>query len=141
MFVNQIFKQRFTLHCLLFLGKSMLINFAGVDGKVIKSSPHGNYLVVQLSDRITITGTYSNQFNWEEMNEFESGFTSFITYIGIKNDQELDKYHQWIEENNGYFHHEDEVYRVSKRIQKFPYEIKVRGLSVESVINLIQLNC
>ncbi|MDB9458942.1 hypothetical protein PN473_11080 [Dolichospermum circinale CS-545/17] len=123
----------------------MLINFAGINGKVITSSPRGNYLVVRLSDseallqavRITITGTYSNQFNWEENNEFESGFKSFLTYIGIKNDNELDKYHQWIEENNGYFHHKDEVFRVSKRIKGFPYEIKVRGLSVESVVDLI----
>ncbi|MDB9487570.1 hypothetical protein PN492_13600 [Dolichospermum circinale CS-537/01] len=115
----------------------MLINFAGINGKVITSSPHGNYLVVQLNNRITITGTYSNQFNWEENNEFESGFKSFLTYIGIKNDNELDKYHQWIEENNGYFHYKDEVFRVSKRIKGFPYEIKVRGLSVESVIDLI----
>lgn len=115
----------------------MIIDFAGISGKVIKSSPHGNYLVVKLSDRITITGTYSNQFRWEEMNESESGFISFLTYIGLNSESECEKYHNWISENNGYFNHEDETFRVSKRVKNFPYEIKVRGLSVEAVVNLV----
>jgi len=33
------------------------ITFAGIPGKVIKSSPHNNYVVVELCDRITIVGT------------------------------------------------------------------------------------
>jgi hypothetical protein len=43
------------------------VNFAGVEGEVIETSPHGSYVVVKLSDRITIVGTTNNQFNWEEM--------------------------------------------------------------------------
>jgi len=58
------------------------INFAGIEGEVKSVSPHGNYTVVKLSDRITIVGTFSNRFHWEESPD--SGFKSFITYIGLK---------------------------------------------------------
>jgi len=117
----------------------MIINFAGISGNVIKSSPHGNYLVVKLSDRVIITGTYSNQFGWEEMNEPESEFLSFVTYIGLNDESECDRYHNWIRQNNGYFNYENEAFREAKRVEGFPYEIKVRGLSVEAVVNLINL--
>ena len=66
------------------------INFVGVEGKVLQVSPHGNYVVVELSDRITIVGTFSNRYNWEENSDQSSGFTGFITYIGLKSPQELD---------------------------------------------------
>lgn len=123
----------------MFFSNSMIINFAGIDGKIVGSSPHGNYLIVQLTNRVTIIGTYSNKWNWEEVNEFESRFISFITYIGIKDNEELEKYHKWIEENNGYFGNDDESCRPSKRIRGFAYEMKVRGLSVESVLNLLSI--
>lgn len=115
------------------------INFAGIDGKVIQSSPHGNYQVLELSDRITIVGTFSNQFNWEENSDPSSGFTGFITYIGLKSPQELSKFKDWIVDNNGYFDRDDGTPRKSKRVRRFPLEIKVRGLLSESVIELINL--
>ena len=123
------------------------INFCGIKGKVIQSSPHGNYVVVSLSDRITIVGTFSNQFNWSESEDQSSGFLSFITYIGLRSrsdsegvsPSELSKFKPWIINNNGYFNRDEDVPRKSKRVQKFPLEIKVRGLSAESVVDLIQL--
>ncbi|MFB2891967.1 hypothetical protein ACE1CI_03370 [Aerosakkonemataceae cyanobacterium BLCC-F50] len=115
------------------------INFAGIEGKVIQSSPHGNYVVVTLSDRITIVGTFNNAFNWQESEDQSSGFLSFITYIGLRSPSEINKFKPWLINHNGYFNRDEDVPRKSKRVQKFPLEIKVRGLSAESVVELIQL--
>jgi hypothetical protein len=112
------------------------INFAGIEGKVLQVSPHGNYIVVELSDRITIVGTYSNKFHWPESTDESSGFTSFITYIGLKQ-QELPRFRDWVIANNGYFEGDDGTPRQSKRVRRFPLEIKVRGLLAESVVELI----
>jgi hypothetical protein len=116
------------------------INFSGIEGKIIQSSPHGNYLVVQLSDRITIIGTFSNKFNWSESPETNSGFTSFITYIGLKSYGEYKKFEAWVTLNGGYFEGDDGTPRVAKRVKhfSFPLEIKVRGLIAESVVELVE---
>lgn len=115
----------------------MNINFGGIEGKVIESSPHSNYIVVALSDRITICGTFSNQFYWEESPDEDSGFISFITYIGLLKHSEANKFRQWIVDNGGYFHRGEDNPRRAKRVTKFPLEIKVRGLSPESVAQLV----
>ncbi|MEA5609822.1 hypothetical protein [Nodularia spumigena] len=112
------------------------INFAGIEGKVLQVSPHGNYQVVELSERITIVGTYSNKFHWTESTDESSGFTSFITYIGLKQ-QEFSRFRDWVIANNGYFEGDDGTPRQSKRVRRFPLEIKVRGLLAESVVELI----
>lgn len=114
------------------------INFAGIKGQVIQSSPHGNYLVVRLSDRIAITGTYSNQFQWEESEDESSGFTSFITYIGLRS-REAETWLKRVVLRGGYFQGEEDIPRKSKRVKAFPLEIKVRGLSPQSVVELINL--
>lgn len=113
------------------------IKFAGIKGKVIQSSPHGNYLVVQLSDRITITGTFSNQFNWEESPDSSSGFISFLTYIGL-NPDEINAFKEWIFLNDGYFKSDEDEPRQAKRVAKFPLELKVRGLTVDAVVALVK---
>jgi hypothetical protein len=113
------------------------INFAGMNGEVLEASPHGNYLVVKLSDRITIIGCFKNKFNWEESTDESSGFTSFITYIGLKQ-LEFPKFRDWVVANNGYFDGDDGTPRKSKRVPRFPLEIKVRGLLAESVVELVQ---
>jgi hypothetical protein len=115
------------------------INFSGIKGQVIHTSPHGNYVTVKLSDRITITGTYSNQFNWEESEDQSSGFLSFITYIGLRSQPEAETWLKRVVLLGGYFQGEEDIPRKSKRVQKFPLEIKVRGLSASSVVELIQL--
>jgi hypothetical protein len=108
------------------------MNFAGIEGRILSKSPHGNYIAIALSDRVTIVGTYSNKFNWAE-NE-ESGFKSFITYIGLSQETGLK---QWIADNNGYFNENEGTPRKAKRVTGYDWEIKVRGLSVESVLELI----
>ncbi|MFB2983398.1 hypothetical protein [Microseira sp. BLCC-F43] len=117
----------------------MNINFCGLEGKIIESSPHGNYLVVELSDRITICGTFSNQFYWQESPDEDSGFISFITYIGLRSHSEANKFRQWIASNGGYFHKGEGNPRRTKRVTKFPLEIKIRGLSPDSVLELLTL--
>lgn len=114
------------------------INFAGIKSQIVQSSPHGNYLVVKLSDRITICGTYSNQFAWEESEDESSGFISFITYIGLRSGEA----ETWLKRavlHGGYFQREEDIPRKSKRVKSFPLEIKVRGLSPQSVVELINL--
>ncbi|MEG4503849.1 hypothetical protein QUA81_13385 [Microcoleus sp. F6_B4] len=115
------------------------INFAGVEGQVVETSPHGSYVVVKLSDRITIVGTTNNQFNWEEMPDASSGFDSFITYIGVRSKAGAEKVKEIVREVGGYTYAKESEPRKSKRIQNFPYEIKIRGLNPEFVAELIKL--
>ena len=107
------------------------ITFAGIKGKVLKSSPHGNYCIVELCDRITICGSFSNQWNWSETPDSDSGFTSFIAYIGFTT-EEQSILHDQIQFYGG--HIQDS--RDSKRNQHFPFEFKVKELSISSLLNL-----
>ena len=108
------------------------IIFAGIEGQVLESSPHGNYLVVKLTDRITICGTFSNIWDWEEI-ENDSGFESFITYIGLENVGEAAEVIANIVEFGGYFHRNEEQPRKAKRVPGYAFEIKARGLSFASI--------
>ena len=114
------------------------LNFSGIKGEVIETSPHGNYLVVKLSNRISICGTYSNIFEWEEAKDEASGFLSFLTYIGFNSQQEYDKYLCLVNEYSGYFKQDGDSKRKAKRVKgKFRYEMKVRGLNPDAVIELL----
>lgn len=137
--VREILKPLTILSTFYIQNNMETINFCGIKGQVIQSSPHGNYVVVKLSDRITITGTFSNQFNWEESEDESSGFLSFITYVGLRSPSEINKFKPWLINHNAYFNQGEDVPRKSKRVKAFPIEIKVRGLSAESVVELIQL--
>lgn len=113
------------------------ITFAGINGQIIEQSEHGNYLLVKLSNRISICGTYSNQFHWQENHEPDSGFKSFITYIGFSSDRIQQKYLELISEMGGYVR-ESEEKREKMRVQgKFRYEMKVRNLEVNHLLDLI----
>lgn len=114
------------------------INFAGIEGQIVETSPHGNYLVVRLSDRITICGTFSNQFCWQEMPDASSGFESFITYIGVRSITEAEAVKEVILENDGYFHPKEQEPRRSKRVKAFPLELKIRGLTTEFVAEFVE---
>lgn len=109
------------------------IVFSGIQGKVLLVSPHGNYLVVKLSKRILICGTYSNQWNWEENFDSNSGFTAFITYIGVSKSEE-EKFRELIYSLGGSIRE----LRKSKRTQ-FPMEFKIDNLTVDSVVFLSKL--
>jgi hypothetical protein len=115
------------------------ITFAGIEGTVTEVSEHGNYLVVQLSDRVAIIGTFSNIWNWSEINEIQSGFQSFITYIGLNN-SELLQVQNLIAIHGGYFRSGEESPRPVKRIKNSDraLELKVRDLSVDSVVELVK---
>jgi hypothetical protein len=112
------------------------INFAGIEGEVIESSAHGNYVVVRLSDRITVIGTFSNEFNWQEAPDASSGFESFITYIGVRSPLEATQYVNVTANEGGYFHKNETLPRSSKRVTAFPLELKVRGLNADFVTRL-----
>ena len=115
------------------------INFAGIKGKIIESSPHSNYLVVQLSNRISVCGTYSNQFNWSESRESESGFISFLVYVGFNTNNIQQKYLNLIAEMGGSCR-DGEDKRKKKRVQgKFRYEMKIRNLSPDNVLDLLNI--
>ena len=36
------------------------MKFSGIEGTVLSTSPHGNYIVMQLHSKVVICGTYSN---------------------------------------------------------------------------------
>ncbi|MEG5175583.1 hypothetical protein [Microcoleus sp. B3-D7] len=115
------------------------INFAGIEGEIVETSPHGSYVVVRLSDRITIVGTTNNQFNWEEMPDASSGFDSFITYIGVRSKAGGEKVKEIVQDVGGYTYAKESEARKAKRIKDFPYEIKIRGLTPEFVAEVIKL--
>jgi hypothetical protein len=107
------------------------ILFAGIKGQVLKSSPHGSFLVLKLSARIVIVGAINNKFHWSEIPETDSGFTSFIAYIGSTTEEQSCLYEQ-IQFYGG----EIDSFRVAKRNQHFPFEFKVKELSVDSLTQL-----
>jgi hypothetical protein len=107
------------------------VKFAGIEGTVKESSPHGSYLVLQLSERVTICGTFSNQWNWEESHDIDSGFISFITYVGITED-ELAEISNLVKNLGGYFKSGEDKPRKAKRVKGFPKELKIRGLNPDS---------
>ena len=113
------------------------INFSGIEGEVIESSPHGNYLVVRLSDRITICGTFSNQWNWQEATDVSSGFESFITYIGVGSISDAKLIERIVIKVGGYFYSKEQQPRKSKRVSAFPLELKVRGLTPEFIHQIV----
>ncbi len=103
------------------------IKFAGLNGKIKESSPHGNYLVVELSNRVTVCGTFSNQWQWDESHDLDSGFVSFITYVGI-NEDELSEITNLVKNLGGYFKEKEDKPRKAKRVKGFSKELKIRGL-------------
>lgn len=116
------------------------ITFAKIIGEIVESSPHGNYLVVKLSDRITIVGTFSNIWHWDISEDVDSGFESFITYIGVRSRSEADRIKSFLKqngENGGYFGKDGSEPRKSKRCRSYPFELKVRGLKAEFVVDCI----
>ncbi|MBN3961756.1 hypothetical protein [Nostoc sp. NMS8] len=115
------------------------IKFSGIECQVLESSPHGNYILIKLSKRIAICGTYSNQFNWEESPDLDSGFTSFITYIGLRNELEFPRFRDLAIAHNGYFDKDDGKPRKAKRVPGFLLEIKIRGFQPESIVELVKL--
>jgi hypothetical protein len=116
----------------------MQIKFCGQTGTILEKSPHGNYLVVELSDEITICGTYTNIWSWDEFPEVQSNFIAFITYIAIDHDTNLEDIYQIIENHNGYFKEGESEPRTAKRNPYYPLELKVRGLKPDAVIELIK---
>ena len=120
------------------------IIFAGIEGQILESSPHGNYLVVRLSDRITISGTFSNQWQWDIAEDNDSGFESFITYVGVRSlrggtpsRSEVDRIKPLIVRSGGYFGKDGDKPRKAKRVTAYQLELKVRGLSAEFVVDCI----
>lgn len=121
------------------------LTFNGIQGTVVEQSPHGSFLVVKLSRRITICGTFTNQFCWEENCDADSGFESFITYVGLKStvlgfQDELRQFYAWIGNHGGYFNYRNEKLRKAKRVQPFKFECKIRGLAPETIPSLLGYN-
>jgi len=115
------------------------IKFAGIQGQIVESSPHNSFLVVKLSDRITICGVIEgkNIWDWAESPDEDSGFESFITYIGIRSKVEANQIKPLLQQNCGYFGKNDSEPRKAKRVKGFPLELKVRGLEAEFVVDCI----
>ena len=121
------------------------LTFNGIEGTVVEQSPHGNFLVVRLTRRVVICGTYSNQFCWEESHDAESGFESFITYVGLKStvlgfQDELRQFYAWIGNHGGYFNYRNEKLRKAERVRSFKFECKIRGLDPETIPSLLGYN-
>jgi|GEM_PF-742162 len=129
------------------------ITFAGIEGQIIESSPHSSFLVVKLSDRITICGVINgrNIWDWDISEDEDSGFESFITYVGVRSRSEAvsaaleeDRIKSFLQQNGGYFGKDGSEPRKSKRCRSeagrkpsYPFELKVRGLKAEFVVNCL----
>ncbi|HBE17097.1 MAG TPA: hypothetical protein DDW51_05660 [Cyanobacteria bacterium UBA11367] len=108
--------------------------FGGIECRVLSRSSHGNYIMIEFSDRIQICGTFCNQWEWEWNYEEDSGFLSFITYIGLRSRSEYREIYYLISNLGGYCK-EDESFRKSKHCLQ-PYEMKVRNLSITALHQL-----
>jgi len=115
------------------------ITFAGIEGEIIESSPHSSFLVVKLSDRIIICGVIAgrNMWHWDIASDDDSGFESFITYVGVRSQSESDRIKPLLQQNGGYFGKNDSKPRKSKRCLSYPLELKIRGLEAEFVVDCI----
>lgn len=121
------------------------LTFAGKVCEVLKSSPHGNFVVLKLNDRVSVVGTYSNKFKWEQSQDLDSGFESFIMYIGMSiadiQSGECDTIVGYLQQQNADFQEPDsDRPRQSKRVfdkQTYPLELKVRGLGVEVIPGIL----
>ncbi|MEG4286404.1 hypothetical protein QUB68_25055 [Microcoleus sp. A006_D1] len=113
------------------------IIFAGIQGQVLESSPNGSFLVVKLSDRITICGAVVNKFDWDIAPDEDSGFESFITYIGVRSQIDADRIKPLLQQNGAYFGKDGSDPRKSKRCRSYPFELKVRGLEADFVVDCI----
>jgi len=115
------------------------ITFAGIEGEIIESSPHSSFLVVKLSDRIIICGVIAgrNMWHWDIASDEDSGFESFITYVGVRSQSEADRIKPFLQQNGGHFGKDGSEPRKAKRIKGFPMELKVRGLEAEFVVDCI----
>jgi hypothetical protein len=121
------------------------LTFNGIEGTVVEQSPHGSFVVVKLSRRVTICGTFTNQFCWEETPDSDSGFESFITYVGLKStvlgfQDELRQFYAWIANHGGYFNYRSEKLRKAERVRSFKFESKIRGLDPETISSLLGYN-
>ena len=121
------------------------LTFNGLKGAVVEQSPHGNFVVVKLNRRVTICGTFSNQFCWEEKPDADSGFESFITYVGLKANvlgfgNELRNFYAWLGNHGAYFHYRSEKLRKAQRVKSYKFECKIRGLSPETIPSLLGYN-
>lgn len=112
------------------------LTFAGIEGTIKHVSEHGNYVTLQFSNRVTIIGTFSNDYHWDIMPDIHSGFIAFITYIGLNSEHELTGINSFIAEHDGYFKAGEVVARKAKWVNS-KYELKVRGFHPQSVVDLV----
>ena len=112
------------------------LTFAGIEGTIKHVSEHGNYVTLQFSNRVTIIGTFSNDYHWDIMPDIHSGFIAFITYIGLNSEHELTGINSFISEHDGYFKAGEVVARKAKWVNS-KYELKVRGFHPQSVVDLV----
>ncbi|MBP0015325.1 MAG: hypothetical protein J7525_19720 [Roseofilum sp. SID3] len=119
------------------------IIFQGINGEVIDSSEHGNYLVVRLTPVIIICGTFTNIWDWLDSPDISSGFISFITYLGLESEQELylskKNIISWLNSKEArldFF--KGNPYRKSKR-STTPFEMKIRELDATDIPDLINI--
>lgn len=117
------------------------ITFAGIKGEIIECSPHSSFLVVKLSERITICGVINgrNIWNWDIAEDEDSGFESFITYIGVRSQTEAYRIIPFFQQNGGYFGNgkDSSKPRKSKRCRSYPLELKIRGLEAKFVVDCL----
>jgi len=103
----------------------------GLEGQVIESSPHQNYEVVKLSDRVYVCGTYNNKWKWPET-ECDP-YVAIVTYIGY-NIQDKHLYVNWAKEAGA----TDIDDRPSKRVKGFRKELKIKGLDGSDIVDLVR---
>jgi hypothetical protein len=102
-----------------------------VEGEIIETSPHGTFTVIRLSNRVTIVSISNSQD--EEHPDYD-----YITYVGVRSTIEQDFYTEWAYNNGAYFHIRECYARKSKRVMNYPKELKIRGLELDKIIQLVK---
>ncbi len=102
-----------------------------VTNQIIKTSPHGSFIVTQLSENIVICEDIHNKQKWGNATEDKP---AFMVYLGCSREEAKGTMHTF---NNLYGCQWCEV-RNPKYLKDFECEIKVKGMNREKLAELVE---
>ncbi|MEG4396435.1 hypothetical protein [Microcoleus sp. BROC3] len=112
------------------------LNFGGIQGTVIALSPHNSYFLVKLSERAVIRGIYTKDFVWDETTDNVKGFhpNLFTLYLAVRSTIEAKLLKKTLILAGG---KPDEELRQPRYLKDSPYEMRIIGLSAESIVQIV----
>ena len=113
------------------------LNFGGIEGQVLALSPHNSYFLFKLSERAVIRGIYTSDFVWDSTTDNLNGFDPnlFTLYLGVRSTIEATLVKNKIRLAGG---KPDEQIREPRYLLHSQYEIRIIGLSAQSIVQIVK---